>query len=147
MAELDELATAAVGVDWLVTLLAALAGGAGASSKAQRVGLLTAEMVKKAVNPRRTKPVQAFVAAALDASGASSNMRRLLEEMLLAQTRQAWARRSVVIKDNLAETSSPTSFNITVGSLVAQLFDNIGYKRPGKDTTYVQYTSRLFQTW
>ena len=40
---------------------------------------------------------------------------------------------------------SGSNFEPKIGGLVASLFDNIGFLKKGKNTTYVQFTTRVWE--
>ena len=137
LADLQALAASADGSDWLVTLLTALCGGD------QLTGFVMAEMTKKTANRNRVNPLQSFVAGVLDAHQVPGNVRELVQRLRIAQTSESHRRAEVVITDKIAETFA--TITPRQGGLLVSKFDNLGYKKLGKDTSYVQYTMRLWK--
>ena len=120
-----------------MTLLTALCGGD------QLTGFVMAEMTKKTANRNRVNPLQSFVAGVLDAHQVPGNVRDLVQRLRIAQTSESHRRAEVVITDKIAETFA--TITPRQGGLLVSKFDNLGYKKLGKDTSYVQYTMRLWK--
>ena len=149
--ELQQLGHAALGKDWLVVLLAALAGHfmpdrtEKQKEQAELVAIVCAELIRKCANAWRVKPLQKMVAGKLDANCTPGPVREMLERFGLAQARQSLRRGEEIKCDHLAESAA--QLELPLGSLTVSLSDNIGYKKGGAMPVYVQYTSRFFRTF
>lgn len=141
----------------LATVLRGMMRGSGATSaaattlggvaKADLAVAAATDILHKAVNPKAICPLHSYMASLLDDYRTPENVRAVLQALSSAGSR-VWIRRvraGEVSHEHKDGTSAPPERFADGSGLHVLNFDNIGWKKRGKDCGYVQFVLVLWQ--